>query len=214
MKFFIDYENVHAQGFRGVEYLEPADEVVLFYSNCCRSLEKGILDKLFNSGCGFELIKLKNAGHNALDFYITSHIGETLGRGYEGSIGIVSHDKGFKAIRDYWQVRNPKMKIICKPDLAHCILGANDILEIRWKKVYLEYTPLYLEKQYELFEKRKKLQTLLESILENTDREWSLEELAKDLVHRQAGRETYLSLMRLYGVVDGLAFYQALKKIV
>ena len=213
MRFFIDFENVHALGFRGVEFLTPEDEVVLFYSKVCMNLEKGILDKLFDSSCSFRIVKVENGGHNAMDFYITSHISEILGRNYKGHVGIVSHDKGFRAIRDYWQVRNPEMEIICKPDIGQCIEATNDMKDPRWQAVHREYLHLNLEIAYEQFEKRSRLQALLEEILANSEREWHLEELANDLMHRKAGRETYLSLMRLYGVLDGLAIYQALKKV-
>ena len=47
MKFFIDYENVHGQGLRGVEFLKPDDEVVLFYSNVCMKIENGDKRKRF-----------------------------------------------------------------------------------------------------------------------------------------------------------------------
>ncbi len=213
MKFFIDYENVHALGFRGVEFLLPEDEVVLFYSKTCMNIEKGIMDKLFNSGCGFRIFKVENGGRNAMDFYITSHIGEVLGRNYVGSVGIVSHDKGFRAIYDYWKVRNPEMKIVCKPDIAQCIVGTNETGNARWKDVYLEYASMNLEMQYELFEKRNQLQALLEDVLVNSALEGHLDEVAKDLAHRQTGRETYLALMRLYGVVNGLEIYRALKQV-
>lgn len=213
MKFFIDYENVHALGFRGAEFLTPEDEVVLFYSKTCMKIEKGILDRLFDSGCQFRIVKTENGGKNAMDFCIISDISETLGRGYRGDIGIVSHDKDFKVFQNFWLARNPKMKIVCRPDIAQCIVMTNDCGDSRWKDVHLEYSTLDLEKQYELFEKRRQLQSLLEEILVNSDREWQLKEVASDLAHRQTGRDTYLALMRLYGVLDGLALYQALKKV-
>ena len=213
MRFFIDFENVHALGFRGVEFLTPEDEVVLFYSKVCMNLEKGILDKLFDTGCSFRIFKVENGGRNAMDFYITSHISEILGRNYKGHVGIVSHDKGFRAIRDYWLARNPEMKIVCKPDIGQCIVATNETGDARWQAVHQEYEPLNLEIGYDQFEKRNRLQALLEEILANSDREWHLEKLAKDLVHYQTGRETYLSLMRMYGVLDGLGIYQALKKV-
>ncbi len=120
MKIFVDCENVRSLGFIGVEHLTPEDEVILFYSQFCETLERGILNKLFDSGCTVSRCKLQRTGRNALDFYITSHIGEVLGKGYNGTIAIVSHDKGYQAIYDYWKARNPET---ASNQIAHRILS-------------------------------------------------------------------------------------------
>lgn len=96
MKFFIDYENVHAQGFRGAEFLLPEDEVAVFYSKNSQTMERGILKTLYDSGCSCSIFRLENAGRNALDFYITSYIGETLGHGYCWAIGIYGMIPGYR----------------------------------------------------------------------------------------------------------------------
>lgn len=212
MKFFVDYENVGSLGFRGAEYLSSEDEVVLFYSKTCQTLERGVLNRLYDSGCDFSLCKLERTGHNALDFYITSHIGEVLGKGYDGVIAIVSHDKGFRAIYDYWKARNPGMTIVCKQDIIHCILSSNEN-SIRRKQISTELAMEDVEKDFARFERRALLRTSLEEELGGSDREWHMDELAKSLVQRQVGRETYLSLMREYGIQDGQAIYRALKKV-
>ena len=213
MKFFIDYENVHAQGFRGAEFLNPQDEVVLFYSKACTKLECGILTTLYDSGCDCRIFKLANAGRNALDFYITSHIGETLGRGYIGAVGIVSHDKGFRAIHDYWLARNPGMIIACKPDIAQCIISTNEMQDLRWQKVHQKYEALDLEEAFIQFEKRDQLRSVLAETLGGSDREWRFDEMARELMDRKPGKETYLSLMREYGIQDGQAIYRAMKNV-
>lgn len=213
MKFFIDYENVHAQGFRGVEFLSPEDEVVVFYSKNSQVMERGILKALYDSGCSCSIIRLANTGRNALDFYITSHIGETLGRGYCGAIGIVSHDKDFRAVYDYWLARNPEVKIIRKPDIARCIIATNKTADLRWQRVHQQYETVDLEEYYSRITKRNLIRKALAEALSDSDGAWRFDDLAKELTDRTAGRETYLALMREYGIQDGQAIYRVLKKI-
>ena len=173
MKFFVDYENVNCLGFRGAEYLLPEDEVILFYSETCTTMDRAIIENIYDSGCTFSLCKLEQTGHNALDFYITSHIGEVLGRGYHGVISIVSRDKGFRAIYDYWKVRNPAMTIVSNPDIASCIISSN---ENSFRRVQLckEKEAVNFEEVMPRFEKRDQLRNGLRETLLDRNQNWNI----------------------------------------
>ena len=123
----IDFENVRDRGLIGAQYLTPNDSVTLFFSRGSRKIEKGQLQKVLDSGCKLDICRLEYTGKNAIDFYITSRIGELYGGGYTGVTAIVSNDNGFKAVRDYWEkcTLHPR-KIVLKPDIQQSIASSNE----------------------------------------------------------------------------------------
>ena len=60
-----------------------------------------IIQEIKESGCEFRVIKLKGTGKNALDFYIAAECGIISERG-ESEIAIISNDKGFQAVIDFF----------------------------------------------------------------------------------------------------------------
>lgn len=105
MYFLVDYENIGNSGLRGSEHLTHEDAVIIFYSGTCHSIENRYLNNFTRSGCWFEAVPLQKAYQNALDFYIATKVGELFGVGYRGAVGIVSKDKGYLAVKDYWAMR-------------------------------------------------------------------------------------------------------------
>lgn len=106
MLFLIDYENVGNAGMKGCHYLNASDHIIIFYSETRKNMERRFLEDIANSGCTFETCKLCKTGKNALDFYITSKLGEIFGGGFDETSVIVSRDAGFQAVRDYWDKRS------------------------------------------------------------------------------------------------------------
>ena len=52
-----------------------------FYSGCCGKIRYDYMQEIKCSGCRFKVVKLKEAGKNALDFYIVSECGVLSERG-------------------------------------------------------------------------------------------------------------------------------------
>lgn len=69
------------------------------------------------SGCEFHIVKLKGTGKNALDFYIAAECGVISERG-ERRIAIISNDKGFQAVIDFFCVN-------CDTDRVQIIKAGN-----------------------------------------------------------------------------------------
>ena len=44
MIILIDFENTHASGFQGVEYLNEQDTLVVYYSDENSAVNKGVVD--------------------------------------------------------------------------------------------------------------------------------------------------------------------------
>ncbi len=100
MIVLVDFENTHASGLEGYEYLNQNDTLVMYYSDENSSLTKGMVDDLKRNHVHVSLVKLLKQHSNALDMYIASTTGMYLDSGEK--ICIVSKDKGYAAVRDFW----------------------------------------------------------------------------------------------------------------
>lgn len=94
--YLIDYENVNADGFRGVEKLSKDDSVYVFYTANAGNLSFEVHKKLVESQADIKYFSV-SAGKNALDFQLTMFAGYLLGKGTSQNIYIISNDKGFDA---------------------------------------------------------------------------------------------------------------------
>ena len=101
MQFLINLDNVHIAGLRGSELLTEDDTVALFYSDSNEKNEQGALNLIFSSGCNIVLRKVKTKGENTLDFFAV-YVGELLGKVSAEYVAIISNDKGFQMVREYW----------------------------------------------------------------------------------------------------------------
>ena len=127
MLFLVDYENVSKAGMKGSSFLDERDQIVIFYSEARKNAERRILEDITSSGCVFEVCKLCRTGKNALDFYIVSRLGELIGGGFSGISVIVSNDKGFQAVRDYWGKRaGKKMNVFLSSCIEDGIVTGNE----------------------------------------------------------------------------------------
>ena len=100
MIFLVDFENTHASGFEGYHYLTEQDTLVVYYSDENSALQKGVVEDLKEKAVHVRMVKLLKQHSNALDMYIASTTGMFLDTGEK--ICIVSKDKGYAAVRDFW----------------------------------------------------------------------------------------------------------------
>lgn len=101
----VDFENVGLGGLEGYELLTPNDTLYLFVSDNAKSIKKYIAEGIARTGVNVVYRKLVNTGKNGLDFYITSEIGYLRGVGERRNVAIISKDKGYGAVVDYWKIR-------------------------------------------------------------------------------------------------------------
>ena len=102
----VDFENVYSSdGLKGIKYLNKNDRLCIYYSNSCDKIRAEYMDYIERSGCNFKAYKLYTSRKNALDFYIASECG-FAGEQEEKQIIIVSKDKGFLSVCDYFKLRN------------------------------------------------------------------------------------------------------------
>ena len=107
----VDYENVvGTNGLKGVDALQKEDVFIIFYSSCCGKIRSEYMQEIKSSGCEFRIIKLKGTGKNALDFYIATECGIASEKG-EKQLAIISNDKGYQAVMDFFEVRKETQDI-------------------------------------------------------------------------------------------------------
>lgn len=114
---FVDLENVQEAGLTGYMELIPTDILNIFYSDACPNMNLQILNTIKSSGCKWNFIKLATPGKNALDFYVSTALGETLGADPNQNVSIISKDKGFQFVVDYWRQHEPTHHITIAPTI-------------------------------------------------------------------------------------------------
>ena len=123
MWYMIDYENVHEDGLYGIEMLKKDDKIFVFFNMGDKeNVENGKLREAAEKGISIQSVVLYKRGKNALDFYIASKIGELCGRGMQQDIAVISGDKGFQALCEYWMyVADIRKRIILRDTIYHAL---------------------------------------------------------------------------------------------
>ena len=210
--FMIDFENVQSVGLQGSEYLCADDSVTIFYSEYCKQIDQGEMRNILASGCEVDICKLNKVGKNALDFYITSRIGQLYGAGYSGDIAVVSRDKGFQAVQDYWRKDSSK-KIILKPDIAQCIASSGETSArssiIREKKKVVN-----LEREFEKYKERKKIQNQVKKLFPDKRYHAAIGKIVDVLQTKPTHKGLYLNMLKHFGKKNGLEIYHIVKNVV
>lgn len=99
--YLVDYENVNADGFNGIEALSKNDCVYVFYTTNAENLSFNVHKKLIESEAEIKYFSV-TAGKNALDFQLTMFAGYLIGKGTTQNIYIISNDKGFDADTSFY----------------------------------------------------------------------------------------------------------------
>ncbi len=212
--FMIDLENTHSAGLRGAEYLCPQDNITFFFSQNSKNVAYGKLRKIFESGCKIDICKLVRSGKNALDFYIAGKIGELYGSGYQGDVAIVSKDKDFRAVCDYWsQCANPSRNVVMRQNIEESIIALNENSQRR-HHIQKELQSADLEETYQRFLEERRIYRALHQVCGSAEYADKLN-LMMDFVSANGvtGRGIYLTALKIFGRTKGLELYRTLKTI-
>lgn len=211
MYFLVDFENVRSGGLRGVDYLDKSDYITIFFSEAAHSCEGRYLEKIEESGCHFDTCKLQNTGKNGLDFYIASRVGEFYGSGHKERVAIISKDQGYKAVRDYWDVRLPSnKKIIISPSVERSLIASNDNSE-RVKRLKGKLASVDIDVFQAKYEERVKMQQLLQQIFHETEYENKMAEIQDMVETTKSPKIVYLNSLHRFGRNQGLEIYRRIK---
>lgn len=211
MYFLVDFENVRSNGLRGVDYLNKDDYLTLFFSSVAHCCENRYLEAIERSGCAFDTCKLVKAGKNGLDFYIATRVGEFYGNGHYDRVAIISKDQGYRAVRDYWDVRLPSnMKMILSASIEKGLIASNDnsvrVNQLRNKMKNVEIGAFQAR-----YDERKRLQKILEGIFRETTFADKMDEIQEMVEMGENKKIIYLSALHRFGKRQGLEIYDYLK---
>lgn len=93
--YYIDYENVHNEGLKGLSKLVEGDHLNLFYSNKADTLKIDVVRKLMKCPAEIDFVKILNGVENALDFQLITAL--MCNYAPEEKYYIISRDKGYDA---------------------------------------------------------------------------------------------------------------------
>ncbi len=110
--YLIDYENVHKTGFNGLLNLTESDNVIIFYSGNADKITFNLHKEIVDSKADITYFEVRAGGKNALDFQLSTYLGYILGNKKKAKCYIVSNDKGFEFVRDFWKKQGIKIEII------------------------------------------------------------------------------------------------------
>lgn len=212
MLFLIDYENVGNSGMRGCHYLNRSDDVIVFYSETRKSMERRFLEEITNSGCSFDICKLCKNGKNALDFYIASRLGELFGSGYEGTAVIVSNDNGFQAVREYWDKKAlRKKRVLVSVCVEDGIISSNENSN-RARELRKLRENLSIGGFFEDYTEKVRLKTIIQNLFAGTEFENMTEQIQNLMEQKErTPKLIYLNCLHSFGRDEGLAIYNRMK---
>jgi len=93
--YYVDYENVHNGGMKGIEEVGSNDLVYVFYSAVANTMTMETIKKLLQSSCAIEFIETSNGTVNSLDFQLITLLYATIDS--DDYHYIISNDKGYDA---------------------------------------------------------------------------------------------------------------------
>ena len=215
----VDYENVSTtDGLKGVEYLNEKDTLIIFYSQCCEKIRAEYIEMIEKSKCEFRTYKLTRTGKNALDFYIAVECG-ILGVQGEKQISIISKDKGFGAVSDFFQIQEELdgviVRVASNVENALVALSAPED-EVRKQLIKGKTRTLSIDAELARIKEHRAYVERIVKALEGTEYEKRTDKIIRFIEGRDAKtpRVLYTSSMHEFGREDGRAIYQVLKQVV
>lgn len=214
MYFLVDYENVKCDGMVGAEHLTREDSVLIFYSDNTPNITLDRISDILRSGCLFETCKLQTPGKNALDFYIATKTGEIFGAGSDTVVAVVSGDKGFRFIADFWNTGSQSKKVVFRPSIEECIALAERSTDrsraIANKKSKTHEHAAIVDEQNTTGEDAmtRALKTTLGSSYTA-----DIRDLVRAAVIKKKGlQEKFRAIVKQFGQQKGLEIYRGIKK--
>ena len=100
--YMIDFENVKSNGLIGLELLNENDKVIILYSDKSDTISFEMHKKILESKADIQYFKVRVGLKNALDFQLATLLGYLVAKGDNSHIFIISNDKGFDRLHDFW----------------------------------------------------------------------------------------------------------------
>lgn len=215
----VDYENVSSSGgLKGVEYLNEKDTLIIFYSQCCEKIRAEYVEMIEKSRCGFKIYKLSRTGKNALDFYIAVECGFISANG-EKQIAIVSKDKGFSAIADFFRIKNEieNVMIYAAPNVEEALMKLMVPENAERRSIIKEKSKsLNIEAEQARIQEHSAFVDKIVKAFEGTVYEKKTDSILRFIEERDINvpKLLYTGSLHEFGREDGRVIYQMLKRVV
>ena len=215
----VDYENVcTTDGLKGVEYLSENDTLIIFYSQCCEKIRAEYIDMIEKSQCEFKAYKLARSGKNALDFYIAAECG-CLSASGESQISIISKDKGFSAIADFFRLKSEieGLTVHVAANVEKALMALNTPEDTERKKLIKEKSrTLNIDSEQARIKEHREFVNKIIKTFEGTEYEKKTDNILKFIEQQgtKAPRILYTGSLHEFGREAGRAIYRMLKEVV
>lgn len=152
--YMVDQENVGGSGIHGMSSLHSEDKVIIFCNHIMKSVPFATHIEIVNSKAQVEYKVIERCGPNYLDFQLVTYLGYLIAQTHYEEIVIVSKDKGYEAVVDFWRDKGlrihrqsnikeeeskPKQSKAVKPDtkvLKALLKDKVKLTPAEYKKVY------------------------------------------------------------------------------
>lgn len=111
MLYLVDYENVNLNGLVGIEKLTEEDTVVIFLGNNMGAISFEWHIRIADAQAKVKYIKCGKVSKNYLDFQLATYCGYLLAGMENGKVFIVSKDKGYDSVIDFWISNKQEIQI-------------------------------------------------------------------------------------------------------
>lgn len=113
-EYFVDFENVGSAGISGLSKLNlnETDVFYVFYSENAKNMTVDLHVELTKVKAKVNFIKVKVGTANALDFQLSTYLGYLIKENHEKKFFIISKDKGYDSVCDFWKGRQTVIKRI------------------------------------------------------------------------------------------------------
>lgn len=112
--YLVDYENIHNDLDNLINNTSNGDSIVLFYSETCKNISLDIISNFTSRNLKIDCFKVITGTKNALDFQLASYLGYLVGENKKAAnYYIVSNDKGFDCLCEYWDSIGVSVVRIC-----------------------------------------------------------------------------------------------------
>ena len=129
MNYYVDYENVGANGLDGIVALKQTDNVRIYYSNN-PGMDMQTVEKLVHSSANIQFTRLpvslkKMNQSNALDIVLLTDISRIAGTSAADSIAVISKDKGYDAVISELNPGKSSRRIVRAESIAAAVSPKN-----------------------------------------------------------------------------------------
>ena len=191
--------------------MEKDDIVSFFFSEKSSKIVGYRIRDIESAGCIFEICKLQNVRKNALDFHIASKVGEIFATNHNAKIAIISADKDYQSVIEYWRPRlEAPNQLIRTKTIAKAISSVNG--EAARKKIVNERMKvLDLQSEYAKYEERNRIIAGLAKVLSDTEYEELLPQIVDMFIASGRPKILYLSSLKSFGKKKGTEVYRKIK---